>query len=295
MPCAEWQSAQTGARGSPFCTSPPWRPPTYCRLMPSWHSPHVSASDRRCTLLADSLLVAMSCAPWHETQLGATVRPLRKSAPAVDAVLELREDVAAGRRRRPGWRPARGTRRRSPPGSGDSVRDCGILGRQDVVGAVTGRTRRAPRVLARGDRACRGRSSRRRLASWQAVHSCGRQLLGVRQLRLREVDVAVDALQLELPVHRRRRTSSASTNTDVPASRLASASPWHIRQSSLLGAGGVDWARRECGNEQKQKGERRRPPFPSACASMASPSVRYFLGSSCMRRARRGRPRAALG
>ena len=62
--------------------------------MPSWHLPHVAGTVVRNTGLAGSVRRLMSCASWQSLQLGADHQAALAERLAVDAVLELRDDVA---------------------------------------------------------------------------------------------------------------------------------------------------------------------------------------------------------
>ena len=79
--CAEWQSAQTGARASPFLSAAAWTPCVVLLLDAlvalAARRRDVGAEDLR---LAGSVLRLMSWLPWQFTHDGATISPDFSSA-----------------------------------------------------------------------------------------------------------------------------------------------------------------------------------------------------------------------
>src|ERR1700759_2598224 len=87
MPCAPWQSAQTGASASPLASAAPWTLLLNSSATGEWQMPHVSGSALRYSV--DFGLISSCALPWHPPQSGAAT-PLFAAAPCT-----LRSQAAA--------------------------------------------------------------------------------------------------------------------------------------------------------------------------------------------------------
>ena len=71
IPCAVWQSAQTGAVSLPAALVVPWMPTLYLSRTPEWHDPQVAGMFARNDRAVVSSVPRMSCLPWQSAQAGA--------------------------------------------------------------------------------------------------------------------------------------------------------------------------------------------------------------------------------
>ena len=239
MPCARVAVGAAGRR--PCC-----RPGAACRAcrrgtaatLGLWQVPQVSGMFARLVRLS-GIASWRGCRACRGSSCTSGAEPC--AAPlqrlAVDAVVELAADVAAGQLAlRDDRRRCRGTSSTWPRGWRGWSRDAGSFDAQDVVRAVAvgagGGDASLPPLRALP---CTvpAYSRDRLLVAARAVDRL--QLVGVRQLVRRHVGVAVGALELHLAVHRCLERSRRRRRSDLPAAFLASLSAWHIEAGVVAG------------------------------------------------------------